>query len=188
MSGLMHLHRNLMLGAFVLPSCLAMLMVVGCKPQATNSSSPNASVASSGTKPPSESHSHAHSHEHGDVGEHGGHLVHLEPSGSHAEWAHDDASGTLTVYLEEIVSGGAKVDRVQVELEVTGQSKKSYDLVGGADDHKIENSVFTIKSPELITALEMPEGVKATLIVVVDGMEQRCTLEHHHDHDHDHDH
>ncbi len=170
--------------------CLWLIAPVGCDSKSGTDTAPAANMT---TKTPSESksdshgHSHAHSHDHGDHGEHGGHLVHLSPSGAHAEWAHDDETGTLTVYLEEIVSGGAKVERVQVELEVSGNPKKTYDLESGKDDHNIENSVFTIKSAELLTALEMPEGVKAKLIVVVDGAEQSCMLEHSHD-DHGHNH
>ncbi len=164
----------------------------GCEPASTKTASTtSASTTSASTNSAStttKTTADAHNHAHGDEGEHGGHLVHLEPSGEHAEWLHDDEKGTVTVFMEEAVSEGAKVDSVRVDLEVTGNLKKMYQLDASSDEHKIANSVFTIKSPELVTALGVGEGVKATLVVTIDGKEQSCKLEHDHGHDHDHDH
>jgi hypothetical protein len=157
---------------------------VGCEPAATKSDAGKQTAATE----KKDDHGHSHAHDHGDHGEHGGHLVHLEPSGGHAEWSHDDDKGIVTVYVEEIVSGGAKVEGVRIDLEVGTNPKKSYNLETSSDEHKIENSVFSITSPELVTALGVSEGVKATLVVVVDGKEQSCKLEHDHGHDHGHDH
>ncbi len=157
----------------------------GCEPASTQTAS-TASASTESAPSTTKTTAEAHNHSHGDEGEHGGHLVHLEPSGEHAEWSHDDEKGTVTVYMEEAVSEGAKVDSVRIDLEVTGNPKKTYLLDSSSDEHKIANSVFTIKSPELVTALGVGEGVKATLVVTIDGKEQSCKLEHDHGHDHDH--
>ncbi len=132
-------------------------------------------------------HDHAHDHSH-EEGKHGGHLADLEPMGAHVEWAHDDEKGTVTIYCEEIVAGGAKVEKVQIEVKVGTEEPKVYDLAGSAaDEHKIEGSIFTITDPALVTAMEV-EGVKSTLMVTVDGKVQKASLEHDHGHDHGHKH
>jgi hypothetical protein len=177
---------NVSKGIVAVVAAFGFTLFTGCEPAANqNATTASATTSTSNTSKKTED-AHNHSHDHGDEGEHGGHLVHLEPGGAHAEWSHDDEKGTVTVFMEEAVSGGAKVESVRVDLEVTGNPKKAYAFEKGADEHKIENSVFTIKSPELVTALGVGEGVKATLVVVMDGKEHSCKLEHDHGHDHDH--
>ncbi len=130
-----------------------------------------------------QAHEHSHAHE---EGKHGGHLVDLEPVGAHAEWTHDDEKGILTIYLEELVAGGAKVEQVRVDIKLGEAETKKYDLeVSKADQHKIEGAIFNITSPELVTAMDV-EGVKATLVVTADGKEHKGSLAHDHDHGHKH--
>ncbi len=142
---------------FVLAS-LAMIWIPGCD----SSAPPNANL---------------HSHAHAAHGPHGGHLVHLEPNGIHAEWAHDDDSGKLSVYLEEAIQSGKKIEGVRVELEVTGSPKKTYDLIAN------DKGVYELVSPELLTAIEVGAGdsakVAAKLIVSIDGQEAAAQMEHH---------
>jgi hypothetical protein len=137
---------------------LAMIGILGCNPSA----------------PPKVD---SHSHNHAAHGPHGGHLVHLEPTGVQAEWAHDDDSGKLSVYLEEAIQSGKKIDEARIELEVTGSSKKTYDLVAN------DKNVYELVSPELLTAIEVGAGdaakVIAKLIVTIDGKEEAAAMEHH---------
>ncbi len=158
----------------------------GCQPAASKSGDKSTKSAASHDD---HGHDHSHDHAHEEHGAHGGHMLHLEPTGEHAEWTHDDESGLLTVYFEEMVSAGSKIEKVRVDLTVGDKPKKAYDLEGtAADDHKIEGSIFSIKSPELVTALGVGEGVKAELIVTVAGKELKAALEHDHGHDHGHAH
>ena len=132
-------------------------------------------------KPSAGGHDHGHDHE---AGAHGGHLVDLEPKGGHAEWTHDDDKGILNIYLEELVAGGAKVDSVRVDVKMGDKDPIAYKLeVSKADQHKIEGAIFSITSPELVTAMEV-EGVKSTLVVTVDGKELKGSLAHDHGHKH----
>lgn len=116
-------------------------------------------------------------HEHEEHGPHGGHMIHLEPSESHAEWTHEDDTGRLAIHLEEIEEFGKKVDAVYVELAVKGEPKKRYDFTLAG------KGVYELVSPELITAIEVGSGdkdkVTATLVVSVDGKDQTASLEHH---------
>ncbi len=128
---------------------------------------------------------HEHSHAHED-GPHGGHMLDLLPDGGHAEWTHDDEKGILTIYLEELVAAGKKVEKVRVDLALQNNETKSYDLkVSEADQHKIEGAIFSIVDPQLVTTMEVP-GVKATLVVTADGKELKGSLAHDHDHGHKH--
>src|SRR5690606_37181696 len=70
---------------------------IGCKPQTPVA--PTGSSASGTTDAHDHGDDHGHAHE--EHGPHGGHMVHLEPTGSHAEWAHDDEAHLLTVYLDD---------------------------------------------------------------------------------------
>jgi hypothetical protein len=148
---------------------LAMVSFVGCQPSATKP-----------TDMGTQGDAHAHNHDHEAHGPNGGHMVHLEPSGSHAEWTHDDDAGKLAIHLEEIEELGKKIDSVKVELEVKGEPKKTYDFVSAG------KGVFELISPELLTAIEVGSGdkekVMAKLIVSIDGKDETTALEHHEHH------
>lgn len=160
-------------------------LTAGCQPSAGPSSTATKTTPASGHED-HDHDDHAH-HDHGDHGEHGGHLLHLDPSGSHAEWTHDDEAGSVTVYLEELVASGKKVESVEIEWKVGDAAENNSKLeVAAKDDHGIEGSIFTIKNPELVTALGVGDGVVANLVVTVDGKKEMAKLEHDHGHDHDH--
>lgn len=63
---------------------------------------------------------HDHDHDHAHAGPHGGHLIELGEEEYHGEWTHDEASGTVTVY---ILDGAAKkevpiaAEKVVIELK-----------------------------------------------------------------------
>jgi len=107
-------------------------------------------------------------------------MIHLEPSGSHAEWTHDDDAGKLAIHLEEVEESGKKVDSVKVELELKGEPKKTYDFSPAG------KGVYELVSPELLTAIEVGSGdkdkVSAKLVVSIDGKEETVVLEHHEHH------
>lgn len=114
----------------------------------------------------SHDHDHDHDHDHGDSksdkkddhaghdhpehGPNGGHIAHFDSSPTtHFEWAHDEEKETLTVYFEELVSGGNKIDSVEVVVTSSGQEKKF--KLEPLDSAKIAGSIFQIKDKELLT-------------------------------------
>ncbi len=127
-------------------------------------------------------------HAHGAHGPNGGHLEHFDSTGDHFEWAHDDATHKLTIFLEEIVSAGAKVESVKVDV-ISGAETKSFTLEK-ENDAKIAGSVFSLASEELMTLLEASgtdaKGVQSKLIATIDGKEQMALLKHEDEHGHKH--
>lgn len=115
-----------------------------------------------------------HSHDHGDVGPHGGHLLHLEPSGAHAEWTHDDDTHTVSVFLDDF-----QADKIQEAKFVAtiGEDVEEFALESSDDG-------WTISSEALMTHINMGEAVEVCLVVVDDTGEQTCTIEAHDHHHH----
>jgi len=137
-------------------------------------------------------HDHAHdhapkeeTHDHPEHGPHGGHVAHFDTSPTtHFEWAHDDDAHTLTVFFEELVSAGAKVESVDVVVS-SGGTEKSFKLAA-LESAKISGSIFEAKDQELLTLVgasgDDPKGVQAKLVVTIDGKKESVLLkdDHHH--------
>jgi len=125
-------------------------------------------------------------HEHPEHGPNGGHIAHFESSPTtHFEWAHDEDKQTVTVYFEELVSGGNKIESVEVVVTSNGQEKKF--KLEPLESAKIAGSIFQIKDQELLTLVgasgEDVKGVQARLVAKIDGKEEKLLLvDHHHSH------
>lgn len=164
---------GLALGSFV---CLS-----GCEPKKSSNSGKAGSQAV---------HDHAadaHAgHDHGAHGPNGGHLEHFDTTGDHFEWAHDDATHKLSIFFDELVSAGAKIESVKIDV-VSGAETKSFALEKD-ETAKIAGSVFSIASEELMTLLDASgtdaKGVQSKLLVMIDGKEQTCLLKHDDGHKH----
>ena len=129
---------------------------------------------------------HDHSHDHGP---NGGHIAHFEPSEVHFEWTHDDEAHQLSVHVEELVSGGAKIESMEVVV-ASGKEVTNFELKKD-DKAKIADSVYTITNQELLTLIGAsgadPKGVQAKLVAKIDGKTQTCLLvddDHGHGHKH----
>ena len=150
----------------------------GCEPKKPSASGRTASQAGQAADP------HA-GHDHGAHGPNGGHLDHLD-TGAHFEWAHDDATHKLTIFFDELVSGGAKIESVKVDV-VSGNETKSFSLEKDANA-KIAGAVFSIANEELMTLLEASgtdaKGVHSKLVAMIDGKAQSCLLKHDDGHKH----
>jgi hypothetical protein len=168
---------------------LAMGGLVGC--DSIKKQQPSAATTKSGES----EHSHAaggHSHD----AKHGGHHIHLSPSGLGAEWTHQE-DGTVTVYFDDVVAQGNKIESVTIQLKVQGNAPKSYTLTAKTDasqhtdaiqksdasqnpdaSPKLDGAVFAIKDQALLTALEVKEGVQVEVIAKVNGTEQRAQIVH----------
>jgi hypothetical protein len=130
-------------------------------------------------------HDHDHYHDHPEHGPNGGHIAHFDTSPTtHFEWAHDDEAQLLTVYFEELVSGGTKIESVEVIVTTDG-SEKVFKLEP-LESAKIAGSVFQAKNQELLTLVGAsgtdPKGVQAKLIATIDGKKESLLLkdDHHH--------
>ncbi len=137
--------------------------------------------ATKGNTANQKSGSDAHAgHDHSAPGPNGGHIEAFDANGPHFEWAHDDATHKLTIFLEEAVSAGAKVDSVKVDV-ISGTETKSFALAKD-DNAKIAGSVYSIVSEELMTLMEASgadaKGVQSKLIASIDGKEQTALLKH----------
>ena len=115
-----------------------------------------------------------HSHDHGDVGPHGGHLLHLEPSGAHAEWTHDDDTHSISVFLDDFQAD--KIESAKFVATI-GEETEEFGL------ESTENG-WTISSEALMTHINMGEAVEVCLVVVDDTGEHTCTIEAHEHHHH----
>ena len=152
----------------------------GCEPK---------KPSSSGTKSSQAGHDHSadpHAgHDHAAHGPNGGHLEHFD-TGAHFEWAHDDATHKLTIFFDELVSGGAKIESVNVDV-VSGSETKSFSLEKD-ENAKVDGAVFSLANEELMTLLEASgtdaKGVQSKLVVMIDGKAQSCLLKHDDGHKH----
>ncbi len=144
--------------------------LIGCQPTETADSGTKTTAPAAGGS--------GHVHDHGDVGPHGGHLLHLDPAGVHAEWTHDDDTKTITVHLDDL--DAAKISEAKFVVEIPDAAAEEFPLASGDEG-------WTITSESLMTHLNMGEAAKVKLVVIEDGVELSTAIEHH-DHDHGHAH
>jgi hypothetical protein len=108
---------------------------------------------------PSASDGHA-GHHHADEGPRGGHLLHLEPGGVHAEWKHDDAAKSVTVYLDDLE--GAKVKSVNFVVKVGDAAPQEFALTAA-------DKVWSLTSETLLEHLNAGETEISLVIKTEDG-------------------
>ena len=141
-------------------------------------------------------HDHSHGHDHGHLGPHEGHLVEVGNDNYHLEWAHDDATGKITVY---VLGGDAKelapIEAAEIVIERTiksdeGDDVKEYKLaaVNPTADDPPKAAQFEITDKALLTALQaVGHGVEANIYAPLDGKVHTGVIEHD-DHGHGHAH
>lgn len=165
---------------------LALAFAAGC------SETPRATT--SGTKPeaknPAETHEH-HEHAHASTGPHGGPVIELGKEDYHAELVHDDAAGTVTIYIldheaKEAVAIDAKELRINLKHDGKGEQFKLAASPQEGDEGE-KSSRFVSDDKHLGDDLDH-EGTEARLVVEIDGKSYTGKIEHKHDHEHDHDH
>ncbi len=98
---------------------VAVVLTVGCTP-----ATPTATTTSKDKAAAGDSHA-GHDHGHDDTGPHGGHLLHLEPTGTHAEWTHDDDKHLITVHLDDF--DAAKIVSAKFVAKI-GDNSQEYPL------------------------------------------------------------
>jgi len=168
-------------------SLVALISFLGC------GSSPEAPSASPHADHDEEAHDDEHGHAEGghpEEGPHHGSLIELGNEEYHAELVHDDASGTVTIYL---LDSAAKVaipisaTSLVVNLSHDG-SAEQFELAASPQttDPEGKSSRFVSTDAELAEDLDH-EGAEAKLVVTIGGKQYRGAIEHDHDHDEDHD-
>jgi hypothetical protein len=148
--------------------CLTILcaLTVGCQPPPSSEPTTSADGGAEMTG--------GHDHGHDDMGPHGGHLLHLEPTGAHAEWTHDDDTKLITVHLDDF--DASKISGVKFVVKIADASQE-FPLVKSDEG-------WTITSEELMTHINMGEAAVVTLLVMDEDGEQSTRIEAHEHHHH----
>src|SRR5690606_22385617 len=103
-----------------------------------------------------------------------GHMVHLEPTGSHAEWTHDDDEHLISVYLDDF--DATKIVTVKFTAKI-GDETEEFALTGS-------DGVWSITSQELLTHINMKDADEVNLVVVDDSGVHTAKIEAHEHHHH----
>ena len=162
---------------------LALAITVGCNGDTTSTTdSTPATDSHSGEVPQHDDHA---GHDHGAMGTHGGHVVVLDPGHIHAEWVHDDEAERFEFYVTEADQPKVTVTGVKVVSTIKDQEPQTVELEPLESG---EEDAFFVKSPNVLTNIEMADGetVKVDLIVTAEEGEMSVELSDDHDHDHDH--
>ena len=125
-----------------------------------------------------------HNHPHATIGPNEGHLIELGDEEFHAEWLHDSESGAVTVImLDSTATQEVAIAAPGVRINVVIDDKPQQYTLDAVKVTGGKASRFRIVAPDLVVALEIGEGVNATLDVEIDGTPYRGEIEHHaHDH------
>ncbi len=142
--------------------------------------------------PPATADSHE-GHNHPSEGPHHGDLVELGNEEYHAEVLHDDAAGTVTIYV--LNSGATEqvpIEATEIMINVKHDGKpEQFELAATPDENDPagKSSRFVSKDKELAEHLD-EEDAAPQLVLSINGKSFRGKIAHDHDHahgDHDHD-
>ena len=142
----------------------ALLLVLGCGGSMDNEPVNDTETEAAGS-----------GHDDHSVGPHGGHMLHLEPDGVHAEWTHDDETHEIVVYLDDL--DDAAVKEVKFSVKIGDTEPQDFPLVAGEQG-------WTITSEELMTHINMSEGVEVSLAVQEGDSRLTTKIESHEHHHH----
>ena len=165
---------------FALACSLTAALVSGCSP----------APAPEMPKPAKAAAAPAKEHDHPSEGPHHGSLIELGNEEYHAELVHDEANGTVTIYLlDSGAKGAVAIEATDVAINLKQDGKPAqFKLPAEPDaaDTAGKSSRFASKDAELAKALDA-EGAEPRLVVKIDGKSYTGKLAHDHDHDHKHD-
>lgn len=168
--------------ALLSTSLTVSLWLAGCgspqdKPVATEEGSP----------PPTVDTHDDHDHAHPTEGPHHGDLVELGSEEYHAEVVHNEAAGTVTVYiLDSSAKTAVPIDAMEITFNVTHDGMpEQFKLAASPDaaDPSGKSSRFSLTDKELGEHLD-EEGATAKLVLTIDGKSYTGLVEHHHEHEH----
>lgn len=139
-------------------------------------------------KPAAHHEGDGHDHGHASEGPHRGTLVELGKEEYHAEVVHDDAAGTVTIYLlDSAAKKAVPIDAPEVLINLTHDGNaEQFKLAASPDqgDPEGKSSRFVSSDKELSEDLDA-KGTKPQLVVVIDGKQFRGDIAHDHEgHEH----
>lgn len=150
-----------------------LLTVIGCE---------QSQDGTIGTAPPATTDVHDHPSE----GPHHGGLIELGNEEYHAELVHDDAAGTVTIYILDSSAKTAvpiEASELLINLSHDGEAEQ-FKLAATPDvrDPLGQSSRFTSTNAELAEDLDH-EGAEAQIVVTIMGKQFRGKISHDHDGD-----
>jgi len=161
------------------------LSVPGCQPAAPTGTAPPATVAV-------DAHDHE-DHGHPSEGPHHGVLVELGSDEYHAEVVHDDASGSVTVYLlDSSAKNSVSTEATEIAINIKhGETPEQFKLpaISQPGDTAGKSSMFSLTSQELAEHLHEPASA-ARLSITINETPYSGAIPHegHAGHDHGHSH
>lgn len=109
-----------------------------------------------------------HSHE---IGPNGGHVVLMQPGDLKAEWVQLTEDETVQVFLPS----AKDANRVTMLVSLDAGPSQTFDL---KRDEALGTEGYSIKSPELMTAIKMKDAVKVNLEVEAGEQTLKAAIEH----------
>ena len=162
------------------------VVTAGCQPAATTPTAPSTV--------PVEAHGHDHDeHGHSSEGPHHGVLVELGNEEYHAEVVHDDATGTVTVYLlDASAKKNVTSDATEVTINVKhGEKPEQFKLPALPQDGEStgQSSRYALTDKELAEHLD-ETGAAARVSLMIGGQPFSGVIPHadHAAHSHNHAH
>jgi hypothetical protein len=124
-------------------------------------------------------------------GPHGGGLIELGNEEYHAELVHDDAAGTVTIYvLDSTATTSVPIDAAEITINLKHEGRgEQFKVAASADasDPTGKSSRFVSTDAELAEDLDH-EGADAQLVMMINGKQYRGAVEHDHDQEGEHEH
>lgn len=130
-------------------------------------------------------------HAHPTEGPHHGSLIELGNEEYHGELVHDEAAGSVTIYvLDAAATGQVPIEETEITINLKHDGQpKQFKLAASPDsgDPEGKSSRFVSTDAELGEHLH-DDAAEPKLVLTIQGKSFRGTIVHDHDHDHDHDH
>lgn len=157
-----------------LMASLVLGLAVGCSKPAAGPATPPAGPG----QPPAQGHEE---HGHATEGPHGGHLIELGKEEYHAEMVHDDAAGTVTIYvLDSSAKKPVAIEASEIVINLKHAGKpEQFKLAASPDqgDPAGKSSRFMSNDKELGEDLDA-EGADAQLMLEINGTQYRGAMHH----------
>lgn len=168
---------------FILASSLLAIGLAGCNGQPAPSE-PETSGLPETMGPPNTVDSHA-GHAHPSEGPHHGGLIELGNEEYHAELLHDEATGTVTIYiLDSTAKKQVPIEATEIMINAKhdGQPEQfKLTATPDASDPEGKSSKFISSDKELAMHLD-EEGASPALVITINGKSYRGQIKHDHDH------
>lgn len=168
---------------------LSAALLAGCAGEGTNDPESTGPVTAGPPDTMGAVDDHA-GHAHPTEGPHHGDLIELGNEEYHAEILHDEAAGTVTIYvLNGTATEQVPIDATEVTINVKHEGKpEQFKLSASPDenDPQGKSSRFVSSDGELAQHLD-EEGAEPRLVLTINGKSYRGVITHDHGHEgHDH--